>query len=264
MKERTAEAATTHLPTCVPLWHVLPVLSCFFCPFNPFSIVSQICLYHQDCMTEMPIALLVACQDSRSPPQPGTGCAAAGTHPGHGADPATSCSQWETVQGVKSVRLDTVPELKARRCRGKNGFILTAASCGKLRCSQGHWESAHLVLHVHSSSGLLLPPTTVPCVPSCFHLQTSSDHQGCNTHRSARRGRVNVLTYMAKCSWRELLSGGFCCLKGAAEQREHIRGSLSAVLFPCLKHLPFSIRKLHRGKFLYVSGSSSLLPGLPE
>lgn len=243
MKERTAEAATTHLPTCVPLWHVLPVLSCFFCPFNPFSIVSQICLYHQDCMTEMPIALLVACQDSRSPPQPGTGCAAAGTHPGHGADPATSCSQWETVQGVKSVRLDTVPELKARRCRGKNGFILTAASCGKLRCSQGHWESAHLVLHVHSSSGLLLPPTTVPCVPSCFHLQTSSDHQGCNTHRSARRGRVNVLTYMAKCSWRELLSGGFCCLKGSAEQREHIRGFPICSALPMLEASSFLHKK---------------------
>lgn len=215
-------------------------------------------------MTETPIALLVACQDSRSPPQPGTSCAAGDIHPGHGADPAISCSQWEAVQGAKSVRLDTVPELRARGGRGKNGLILTAVRCGKLWCSQGHWESAHLVLHIHSSASLLLHPTTIPRVPSCFHLQTSSDHRGWNTHHSARRGRMNILTYMVN------THGQSCCLVDSAawselQSRESTyRGSLFAVFLPCFKHLPFSIRKLYRGKFVYASGSSSLLPGIPE
>lgn len=212
-------------------------------------------------MTETPIALLVACQDLRSPPQPGTGCAAGDIHPGHGAGPAISCSQWEAVQGGKSVRLETVPELRARGGRGKNGFILTAVSCamqsrtlGKFTLGAAHPQQCRFAAASHSNPmcAQLLSPTNILWSPGMKHPPFHKKGQ-CEHLYISGEVLMESCCLVDSAAWRELQS-----------TESTYGGSLSAVLFPRFKHLPFSVRKLYRGKFLYASGSSSLLPGLPE
>lgn len=129
---------------------------------------------------------------------------------------------------------------------GKKGLVFTPPGCSKLRGRWEHWESTGSVLDVCNTAGFLLPPTQIPCGDSSPAV---TDRQpliitDITSLRSPGKDGTNTLTWAAKCSWRWVVRGVFCCPKGSG------RGPLSAAFLFLYAPSVLLLRKLYGGKFL--------------
>lgn len=167
-----------------------------------------------------------------------------GSYPVQATDvPAISCPRWTGG----SVRYGAgAQSTQQEETEGKNGLVFTPPGCSKLRGRWEHWESTGLALGVCNTAGFLLPPTQIPCGDSSPAV---TDRQpliimDITSLRSPGKDGMNTLTRAAKCSWRWLVRGVFCCPKGSG------RGPLSAAFLFLYAPSVLLLRKLYGGKFL--------------